>query len=261
MPFVGPNAWNVAKSPEHRAKLAEARRKYFERTPQARKALGERKKREAIERLACLDTEAITHKKCTKCGEVKPLADFSIRRDKLKCGLIYVRPESSCRGCCAKRNKQNVEKRKAERRDNALERHRRWKEKLTDRQKAELRRRERERQAIKRRKAGIPPRNFKKRSREPRATVPVEPMSVLIEVLLESHTKEEISLRSGVDQRQLRRIEAQELSSVNIEHVDAVLLAFGRQDDLNELYSVADPPERLTGYHVLDPKGILDAPP
>lgn len=246
----------MAKSPAHRAKLSEAQRKHFKKNPEARRALGERRKREAVERLANLDPEAITHKKCTKCGELKPLKDFSIRRDKLKCGLVHVRPESSCRRCCAERNKRNVERKKAEGRDDGTERHRRWKENLTEQQKAERRRRERERQAVKRREAGIPPRNFKRRPKEVEVMVPVEPASVLMEVLLEGHTKKEVSLRSGVDMRQLRRIEKLELASISIAYVDAILVAFERQDDLNELYPL-DEPRPLIGYHVFDPEGIL----
>lgn len=247
-----------AKSPDHREKLSKSLKRHWSQSPESREQLGKRKERETIERLATLDTEAVTHKKCTKCGELKPLADFSIRKDKLKCGLIYVRPESSCRKCTSERNKKAAARRKAEGRTSS-ERSRRWKAKMSEAKKEERRRKDRERQTNRRREEGIPPRNFKKRPPEKELRVPVEPASVLVEVLLETHSKKEIAMISGVNERLLLRMEKQEEPHIHIELVDKLLTAFERQDDLDELYPLKNPePEPLIGYGVLDPKGILE---
>lgn len=246
------------KSPEHRAAISASLKEHNAKNPETAKRRGEHKMQEAIERLASENHAAITHKVCTKCGERKPLDEFTIRRDHLKCGLIYVRPEASCRKCCAERNKRAAERRKAEgREESSTERSRRWRAKKTPKQKKEQREKDRERQAIRRRKEGIPPRNFRK----PRAKskrVPIEPASVLVEVLLaEGHTKREIALQSGVTERRIYDMEHCASPHTELDNVDKILVAFERQEDLDELYPPDPAPEKLVGYAVLDPKGIL----
>jgi hypothetical protein len=247
--------------PEFGEAVSAGLKKFYAENPKARKEIGKRKRQEAIQRYESMPLQRITHKRCTKCGKVKPVAEFSIRRDKLKCGLVRVRPEASCRRCCAERAKRNEEIRRVEGREDSVERKRRWRAKLTPAQKAVRRRKERERQAVKRREDGIPPRNFKNLpwSASEKARVPTEPASVLLEVLLETHTKKEIAAISGVDQRELRRIEVLEIPSIHIKQVDELLIAFGRQGELEDLYPLENPPlEKLVGYHILDPEGILD---
>jgi hypothetical protein len=241
-------------SPEARKAVSRGRKELFRRDPGARERLGAAKRKEALARLAADDDEVITHKACSKCGELKPLSEFSTRKTKLRCGLIRCRPEASCRTCVSERCKEWRRRKEAEGHDPRAKDRERYRN-LTPEQKQRRQERNRENSAARRRQEGIPPRNLKKRRRH---EVPVEPTAVLLEALMAlGFTKKEIALRSGVDERELYRMETLEAAMVSIDHVDKILIAFDRQDDLNELYP--PPPERevLIGYGVLDPDGIL----
>lgn len=249
-----------ALSVETREKISKARKEYFARNPDARKRIGEQKKSEALERFAQIEYAAITHKKCTKCEETKPVADFPIRRESRKCGVIYVRPEAACRKCCADRARRNEERRRAEGGVDSTERARRWRAKLTPEKKEEQRRKDRERATIRRREEGIKPRNFSKPRTPQTHLVPIEPASVLLEVLIEEGlTKAEIAARSGVNERRLYEIHKCAVPHTELDNVDKLLIAFDRQDDLNELYPPEEP-EPLIGYGVIDPEGVLKTP-
>lgn len=240
-------------SPQGREAISRHRKAFFDRDTDARKRLGQRKEREAIERLAVLDPEAITHKRCTKCEKVKPVADFPIRRQKLKCGLIHVRPEASCRKCLSEKDKAWRERKKAEGVDlNA--RQREWKKKNTPAQKERRRIRERERQAIKRRKEGIPPRNFKKkRSQFDGPNYPAAPLREFLEQRGESNRA--IADAAKMHERRIFALMVGEVSTITLSTLDRILLGLGCPEELHRLYPVE---EALTGYAVLDPNGVLD---
>lgn len=219
-----------------------------------RKKLRDANIQAALERHAEGGEENITHKVCTGCKELLPVEDFNVRKEKLKCGLIAVRPEPKCRDCNAKRWQDWRARKEAEGFDfNAYKR-----ELFANRSQAQKRRadeRNRENAARKRREEGkrvIGPRV----RRDERKRRPVGPVHEYLIGLLESHSKAEIATRSGLTERHLLRIEKKEERNVHIDEIDALVLAFDGPDKLNEMYPVEEE-ERLVGYHVLDPEGLL----
>ena len=120
-----------------------------------------------------------------------------------------------------------------------------------------IRRYQREYKAAKRREQGVPAR---KSAKETRVVVPVEPISVLLHLLEESYTREEISIRSGVEERRLYDIANLAVPNTSIDNVDKLLMGFDRESDLNELYPLEEKEELVAGYYYLDPEGVLKTP-
>lgn len=247
----------MKRTEEEKRRIGEVMRRWYAEHPEQRRALGEQKKREALERLASNGHDHITQKRCTTCKELKPIEEFSIRRDKLKSGVVHIRPESSCRACCAARAKRNKEEREArgvDEKARALETHRKWREKMSAARRKEYRRKERERQAAKRREKGIPPRNLRKRRHSYR--LPVAPIKEFVESRPE--TLPEMEKITGLPERRLRDIEEGKYATVTLETVDRILLGFGCQHRLDELYPVEEKQRHRSGYGVEDPQGILE---
>jgi hypothetical protein len=211
--------------------------------------------REAKERLP--ESEP-TAKRCPTCKITKPVEEFGTRKFKTKAGLISVSPRTACRPCEAARAQRWKEEKIAE---GTWEKYKTRKEAGRD----PVRRREyhREYAATRRRKEGVKPMNWRKRpkarkERREVKDVPVEPISVLLEVLEgQGLSRQEISVRSGVEVRRLYEISHLVTPSTVIDNVDKLLIAFGRQDELNELYPIEEE-EQIMGYGLLDPEGVLE---
>lgn len=225
-----------------RKKISKARRQQF--------------LREAKERQPELEPTA---KRCPRCKITKPVEEFGTRKFKTKAGLVSVTPRTACRSCEAFRTQQWKEEKIAEGT---------W-GKYKARQEAGRdpgRRREyhREYATTRRRKEGRKPMNWRKRpkglkERREVLDVPIEPISVLLEILeAEGLSREEIGVRSGVEVRRLYEIAHLASPSIRIDNVDRLLIAFDRVGELNELYPIEEK-EQLVGYRFLDPEGKLES--
>lgn len=220
-------------------------------------ALGAKREREAIERLGSLDPEVITHKVCSKCGETKPVSDFSTRREKRKCGLVYVFPEPRCKECRRVQHGEWEERKRAEGVDLAA-----YQRKIYANlpQSSHARRRERQREwtAAKRRQEGKPPRRFKKNHPEAGKRVPVGPLAAfLADRVKAGESKAQIAVATDIDERTIFAIMEGERKQVLFAVADRLFTGLGCQGEMQVLYPIkAD--EKLVGYHVLDPDGILE---
>lgn len=241
-------------SAERRKKISESliKANKTQKVFEARSKAMQKRARKDLSNPARMDP---THKRCTKCKEWKLLAEFSIRRIKLKTGVTTVYPEASCKACKNRRNRENYERRRETGEQREVEQ--RIRENRTPEQKARRRQTAREYETAQRRAAGIKPRNFSK-PRDERSTVPVEPIAPLIEVLEEQGlNQKEISIQSGVLERRIYAIRNFETPTVSLEVVDRLLLAFGMQEALEDLYPLDPEKEDVVAYQVIDPNGVL----
>jgi hypothetical protein len=212
--------------------------------------------RQAKERQLGLEPTA---KRCPRCQITKPVEEFGSRKFETKAGLISVTPRTACRSCEAARARQWKKEKIAE---GTWEKYKKRKE--AGRDPSRRREYQREYAAMRRRKEGVKPMNWRKKPKAPKERrasmdLPVEPISVLLEVLeAQGLSREEIGDRSGVEVRRLYEIAHLATPSTRIDNVDKLLMAFGRQDELNDLYPLEEE-ERLVGYRLLDPEGKLEA--
>lgn len=216
---------------------------------ETKKRISEAHKRRFIEDVRNRDPKLEpTEKRCPGCGVTKPLEDFGIRKYKRASGLVAVLPRGRCKQCDAKRVAE-WKRRKIEEGT--------WEE-FAKRKKVKnsAKRKEyiREWKAAKRREEGAKPRG----GRDSRVVVPVEPISGFLRQLEERHTREEIATRSGVEERRLYDIANCATPNTSLDNVDKLLMAFDREDLLDELYPLEDDgKEVIVGYYYLDPEGIL----
>lgn len=249
-------------TPEAREKISKGRRELFKQDPGASKRLSEARRRLHIEQAKALEeAEPITSRLCAGCKEILPIEQFSIRRRKAASGLIVIRPESYCRACKAARSRAWRERKEAEGFDVKAyyrQRRREREKKLTPKQKAERRAKDREDAAIQRRREGRESRRAYVKQPDT-ARYPVGPIHEFVMELLEKHDKAEISAASGVSRRLIYRIEHKEERNVTVDAVDAILRAYDAEHLLNELYPVETEPEKVVGYAILDPEGLLES--
>lgn len=237
-------------SAEGRRRLSKARKRYFKDHPEAHQKASEAKRRADLEGILNQKDEEITHKRCSKCGEVKSVQEFSTRRFWLKCGLVSLRPESACKECVNERMRARYRQLKAEGRDPAAVQRKRY-ARLSEAAKAKSRQRHRERLAIKRREEERPVRGaYNGNGQAIEQPLDVAP---LVEFLDEIDCPARIP---GMDPRHLYALRNGERAKVTLETVDRILLALDCPGKLHELYPLEN--ERLVGYHILDPEGVLE---
>lgn len=205
------------------------------------------KKREQHRRAREAIAEQPTHKRCSKCGVVKPVEEFYTKKRTLKSGFVYIYPAPPCKECERARVKASTEKAIREgRRAEIYERQRRV-EKT-----ARRRRQRREWAAAKRRREGRPAKGSYNGSNG-YDLVPSEPFrEFLLERLASGETKAEIETASGVPERRLFDVERGISDRVALRVVDAVLVGLGCPGLLNEMYPPGEDEEKLVGYHYLD---------
>lgn len=257
--------------PEMREEMAARIRRWNQEHPEARvgrehTAATRRKLSESLtqwyleEWFAKLaSTNAPTRKRCAKCETIKPLEEFHVEKYKTKSGLISTWPASYCKKC---RNREVRERRKRKLKEDpkgTREREREYKRRYAARypgRQNEQQRQSRYQRAQKEGRAIQPRKQIRKWSDE-RKRVPIEPAHVLVTVLRGmGYSLKELAERSGVQERRLSDIEHMRSAQTHIDNVDRLLIAFDRQDDLQEMYPLEEP-EPLVGYNVLDPEGVL----
>lgn len=240
-----------ALSAKSRRKLSKSRKRYFKENPEAYKRASEAKTKRDLKQLLTQNGE-ITHKRCSKCKQSKPIAEFHARRFFLKCGVISVRPEPDCKECKNRRSRARYNQLKAEGHDPAAAQRERY-SRLSTTAKARLRERNRERAATKRREEGRPAKgayNGNGHAREPR--LDAGPLLGLLEEY--GHPTSLL----GVPNRRLYALYHGEQLHTNLNVVDAVLGALDCPERLHELYPPREEPE-LVGYQILDPAGVLES--
>lgn len=202
-----------------------------QRISQARK----RQYRESLElRLAEPD-----RKRCSKCAKIKPVAEFYLRKYKLKSGSRKG-PESACKACTNKQNRRWRERKKAEGVDmTALWRKSNAARESAERKKARLARR-RELQALKRREEGcrVLGSRYPQRPNEGEY-LEIEPLALFLEREMEIRSFEAISEAAASNQRQLSGILAREYKTVSLRVVDEFLSGLGVPHELHTLYPEA----------------------
>lgn len=195
-----------------------------------------------------------TRRRCTNCAIVKPVEDFTAYKKRLKSGLVSVRPRSRCKPCEAQRIKEWKQKKIKE---NGWSEYRKRYEAKRDIPK--LRALQRECKTAKRREEGIKPRNWHKPPpSRPRSTkeVPVEPVARFLEETFPDIEPTELATKTGISNTRFQRMKKRKSPNIELDTVDQILLALGCPEQMNILYPLEE--EKLVGYQILDPDGILD---
>ena len=164
---------------------------------------------------------------CKKMGKLGEFGDFSYNKRYVRSEDRWVRtPAPRCNDCHAKRAAAAREKLEAE--GVLAERKRQWN---ANRDREKQRAYSRQHAAMKRREAGIPPRNFRKRRKEEDLRVPAEP---LLSFIGERYTWSEVELRGGCNRSTLR--EAQLRGWLYVSTVDNVLIGLDQTGWMHVLY-------------------------
>jgi hypothetical protein len=229
--------------------MSESRKRLFREDPGLRERISEARRKGERKRLSARDPSAISEKRCSKCGERKPLRDFTSRTEKLKCGLLSVHPESACRQCNRERRREWEAKKRAEGFDFAAQT-RKYYSRCSPEAKERQRELNRERAAAKRRKEGAKARgSYKLNGNTDRSEVDAAP----IIALLDEHDNPTNLV--GLHPRRLYSLNHREQRRVSLVTVDAILSALDCQEELHELYPCEEKP---VGYQILDPDGVLE---
>lgn len=217
---------------------------------ETKRKIGEAAKRRFLDSLKDRDpADEPNEKRCPKCKTWKLVDDFGTRKAKRKSGVVMVVPRPYCKLCDAQRVQEWKEDRIA---DGTWPEFRKRKEQGRDIKK--LRQYQREWQTARRRERGV--KGKKKPSPEVGPTLSVGPIAQWLEAILETEPPELVSARTGVNPRRIYALVHGEQASVSLRTIDALLTGFNCPEELNILYPPK--PEKLAGYHVLDPEGILD---
>lgn len=240
-------------SPEAREKIRQARLKYFREDPEAREKISRGRRKNTLQTFAEDGFDGITHRRCSKCDELKSVDAFYVRAVALKCGVISIRPEQPCKVCRRAYDRARRMRMEAEGEDLAARERKRWAE-ASEEAKRRRRERQRERAAVRRRKEGRPVRGPYKRQDSERRLSP-EPLATFLRGREERESKELISARTKVPKRTIFAIMEGERKSVTLGIVDAILTGLDCQGDLHDLYPEETRPK--SGYAVLDPDGVL----
>lgn len=185
------------------------------------------------------------------------MTDFHTDRRKLKSGLVAVYPASRCAECHAKDCKERRDRQMKE----GINIKAIWRKYHAEEDREKSRRRGREYAASKRRKMGIPVRGCGPYKRESEADrrLPIVPIAELLKAEIDKHGMDAVASFTSVDERRLRGIREQEYSTIKSSTVDRILAGLGCPEKLQELYPIEEP-EKLVGWHYLDPKGLLPPP-
>lgn len=223
-------------------------------TKATRKKISEAHKKLFLEEAAVKPLNVQMHKRCSRCEELKPVTLFHTERQKLASGLIAVYPTARCKKCTAELCK--------ERRDRQIEEgvdvRGKWREYRRREDPEDIRRRGREYAANRRRKEGRPVRGSRMKEREADPRLPAAPLARLLKTEIAKHGMEAIVSFTGLDERQLRGIRELECASVKLSTADRIFTGLGYPEKIQELYPIEEP-EKLVGWHYLDPKGLLSA--
>jgi hypothetical protein len=191
-----------------------------------------------------------TTKRCTKCGEVKPISAFSVRRFPLKSGFIAIRPLPSCKPCKAREVKERRERRMAEGVDvAAIQRVYNARRLRTP----EIREYHREWSAIRRRKEGVVERGPNAKTPEGRGkSLPLEPIAKLLrEEVKRRGNVQIVAAACGLNPRRINGICREEEKGVTLRVIDAILTGLGMPEELPRLYPEEDGPDLSYGYHYI----------
>lgn len=200
-----------------------------------------------------VEQDALNKRKCSTCGEYKTLDEFYRTKEKLKSGLVAIRPDCRCKECRRRQAKERYYRQKSEGVDLKARRERYRENEDAERRQA----REREYKAMRRREEGKPvagPRALKRQGYE---HVPVEPISEFLESL--DIPRSSLAHHLGIDERELARVTERMYKTTRLATVDKILTALGCPEELNALYPIEEE-EKLVGYHYLDPDGVLQRP-
>lgn len=202
---------------EQRAKISAARRRYLASLP--------------------APVEDPTHKRCSKCGETKPLSEFHWSTRKPKGKQATRRPESACKVCKLAQNKETRERERLQGKD-AYARWTQWWERKRVKDPAYYQRfleRKREREAIKRREEGC--RVLERPGQGGRGSLlATEPLALFLEDEMKGRSFQAISEAAGINQRQLTTILSREYPTVSLRTVDRFLTGLGAPEALSILY-------------------------
>jgi len=186
--------------------------------------------------------DAPEFKRCTKCGEKKPLAAFFHRKRKLKSGVIVIYPEMPCRACKTAYEKARHERLVAEGKF----------VRPPYRSTPRRRRQKRESMTSNRRAKGIEPRNFQippKPDGDTMPTLDAVPIKRLIERELKTRGRGDIARASGISERRINGLLRDEYDGVSLATVDAILHGLGVPEEMHLLY-----PDHTIGYHYILPE-------
>lgn len=184
---------------------------------------------------------------------MKPVADFYHRKRRLKSGVIVVEPYNPCRAC---KIAEAAEHREKLRMGGVLyERRRRYELAERERDYEGYLRKKREANAARERRRGARPRRSGPMI-ERGPSLPVGPISAFLRERLRREGKGQIAARTGIHERRLTDLEEETYKSTTLAVVDRLLVGLDCPEMLEELYP-SDEPERLVGFHVLDPAGVL----
>lgn len=197
------------------------------------------------------DTAAPSHKRCTKCGELKSVVDFYLVKRKLKSGLVSVWPQTPCKSCRGKQEKVRRQQLKAEGVD--LQARKRQAEANEDREKRLQRRREWA--AIRRREEGKAVRGPYKETSPRSRYLNALPLVAFLRSL-PSGVLHDLKACSDSMERKVNSLFANEHNHLELRTADKILLALGCPEQMNILYPLEE--EKLVGYQILDPDGILN---
>lgn len=220
-------------------------------SPELKERIREANIRRFKERVASFEAQPEV-KPCSRCGVVKSVADFYHTKRKLSSGVIAVFPQQPCKEC--KRAAVKVERERLIEQGEYYERKWRYEQQLPRERRLA---RKREWEAGRRRRNGARPRQ--KETPEDRDHVSVAPISAFLVAFLERTevSRAEIADRTGVSERALYRVEHRTAPTVRLDTVDKILTGLDCSEELNVLYPLEEP-EKLVGYHYLDPEGVLD---
>jgi hypothetical protein len=220
-----------------------AQRKTY--SAQRRKAIGEgvsRRHRENWEE----DSPLPESKRCSRCRKFKKAETFGITKRKLKSGVVSRSLNAWCKACAAlaeKERKQRLEAKGVDVKARKREQDRRWRANLSPAKLAALREREREWQAITRRKNGHGAYGARRGAQENNEgdRLPPGPLVDFLEAKLGSDTEGigMLAHRSGIAQRRIYGLLHGEYEKVALSTIDKLLLGLGAPHMLAILYPEA----------------------
>lgn len=228
-----------------------SKRKTYSRA--RRKAIGEgvsRRYQESWEK----HPELPEKKRCPKCTEILAASAFGITRRKLKSGIVVERLSSWCRECSAEAQRERIARLQAEGVDvkaKKREQDRRWRANLPPKKLAALREREREWQAITRRKKGDRVLGWRKGMQPLTEGERLEPGPIIELLVKEFDLKGEpnnpyenkglglLAERSDVPPRRIYGLLHEEYDRVALATVDKLLIGMGLPHMLPILYPEA----------------------
>lgn len=186
-------------------------------------------------------------RRCPHCETQKPLEEFGTRKQKRKSGVIAVMPRAWCKPCEVERVQHWKERKIAE---GTWEEYRKRKEASCDRE--NIRRYHREWRIAKRREEGI---EGWRRPIPPSKPLDPAPLIAFLEAL-PKETLRDLKHSAESIERRVNSLLKAEWDSVYVSSVDQILLALGCPEQMNILYPLEE--EKLVGYQILDPDGILN---